>query len=536
MPALILAALVLLAAPDTYPRNSTLDMRNYAFHLVLGDDTDSIRGSAAITFRVVSLPAHDLRLDLVGAADGKGMIVSEVLLDGVPVAYIHEDDALTIRLPAGLDVDDEPVVEVTYSGIPATGMKIGPNKHGDRTFFSDNWPNRARHWLPTVDHPYDKATSEFIVDAPARYQVVSNGLLVEETDLGDGMRRTHWRNGVPIATWLYALGVAEFAVQRVGTFDGKEIQTWVYRQDRDAGFHDFAVPTEQVLRYYSDTVGPFAYEKLANIQSNSVGGGMEAASSIFYGDNSVTGERDVRWRNVIIHELAHQWFGNAVTESDWDDVWLSEGFATYFTLLFREYAYGRDDFVAGLKEARQRVWSFYQDHPDYRLVHDNLDDMSQVTTSQIYQRGAWVLHMLRSRLGDEAFWRGIRSYYSEYFNANATTADFRRHMERASGEDLEAFFEQWLYQGGHVVLDGSWRWTGSAVEIELGQVQDYGYSFNVPVEIGIYAVGAGTPTVRTFQMGTSRVTVSFDLDARPEQVVIDPRTVLLAEWTFVERD
>ncbi len=197
----------------------------------------------------------------------------------------------------------------------------------------------------------------------------------------------------------------------MGDYQGKALQTWVYYQERDAGFYDFAVPTKQVLEFYGDMVGPYSYEKLANIQSNSVGGGMEAASSIFFGENSVTGERTTRWRNVVIHEIAHQWFGNAVTESDWDDVWLSEGFATYFTLLFREHQYGRDDFVEGLKQSRDRVRSFYEDNPDYRIVHDNLDDMSRVTSSQTYQKGGWTLHMLRGVIGDEAFWRGIQDYY-----------------------------------------------------------------------------------------------------------------------------
>ncbi len=144
------------------------------------------------------------------------------------------------------------------------------------------------------------------------------------------------------------------------------------------------------------------------MQSNSVSGGMEAASAIFYSEGSVTGDRSVRWRNVVIHEIAHQWFGNAVTEYDWDDVWLSEGFATYFTLLFIEHHYGRDEFLSGLEASRQRVLEFDKEHPDYRIVHDNLDDMSKVTTGQIYQKGAWVLHMLRGIVGDEAFWAGIR--------------------------------------------------------------------------------------------------------------------------------
>ena len=168
------------------------------------------------------------------------------------------------------------------------------------------------------------------------------------------------------------------------------------------GFTTFKIPTKKTLEFFSNYVGPFAYEKLANVQSNSVSGGMESATAIFYSDISVTGERSVRWRNVIIHEVAHQWFGNCVTEYDWDDVWLSEGFATYFTLMFREYAYGREDFVEGLKQARDRVFNYYEKDKKASIIHNNLSDMKKVLTYDLqYQKGAWVLHMLRNYIGDD---------------------------------------------------------------------------------------------------------------------------------------
>jgi aminopeptidase N len=380
-----------------------------------------------------------------------------------------------------------------------------------------------------VDHPYDKATSEMRVTAPSRYQVISNGLLVEETDLGDGNRVTHWRQGVPTATWLYALGVAEFAVQHVDDFERKAIQTWVYRQDRDAGFHDFAVPTKQALAFYSDVVGPFSYEKLANVQSKSVGGGMEAASAIFYGENSVTGNRDRRWQLVIVHEVAHQWFGNAVTEYDWDDVWLSEGFATYFTLLYREYASGRDDFVAGLQEARETVFAFYADRPDYRIIHENLDDMSQVTTRMQYQKGAWVLHMLREMVGTDVFWKGVSAYYNHFRDGNATTADFRRFMEEASGQDLGWFLQQWLYQGGNPELEGTWSAGEGGVHLRLRQVQE-GYRFRVPVDVGL-ELADGSMVRRTVWLSEDGTFDEvLDVSAEVTAVVLDPDTRLLATW------
>ena len=519
------------------PSRPGIDIEGYRFELTLRDDTDEITGRTTVTLRFTADGVAQVPLDLIGRApDGRGMEVLSVTTPdgGTSLTHRHENNLLTIHLPEPGTTGTLATFTISYRGIPASGLRIGPNKYGERTFFSDNWPNRARNWLPTVDHIGDKATCEFVVTAPAHYQVVSNGRLVEETDVSDGMRLTHWKQSVPISPWLYVLGVARFAVQHLGEFKGVPVQTWVYARDRDAGFHDFAVPTIEVLHFYEEYVGPFAYEKLANITSPATGGGMEAATALMYGENSVTGERSVRWRNVVIHEIAHQWFGNAVTESEWDDVWLSEGFATYFTLLFREHAYGRDDFVTGLKEAAERVWRWYDDNPDYRIVHDDLDDMSRVTSIATYQKGAWVLHMLRGRLGDEAFWRGIRLYYARHFNGTATTDDFMHAMEEASGDDLQGFFDQWLRRGGNPALEGSWRYDAGAgmVVVELRQVQEGGL-FQVPLEIGVYGVGDLVPTrVTTVEVGEASHRFEIAVEGEPVDVRLDPGTWLLfrGEW------
>ncbi len=526
-----------LESTDTYPKNPNIDALNYAFRITLSDATDEIVAEATVDIRFLADGITRVRLDLINrGTDGRGMAVSGVTSSDGPVTFTHENDELFITLPEATRANQRSQYTVRYRGIPASGLQIGPNKYGDRTFFSDDWPNRARNWLPTIDHPYDKATSEMIVTAPDHYQVVSNGLKIEETALPDGMLLTHWKQSVPIATWLYNLGVARFAVQHVDDYMGKAIETWVYYQDRDAGFYDFAETTKLVLEFYGDWVGPYSYEKLANIQSNSVGGGMEAASSIFYGDNSVTGERTTRWQNVIIHEIAHQWFGNAVTEYDWDDVWLSEGFATYFTLLFREHQYGRDDFVSGLEQSRDRIRAFYEENPDYRIVHDNLDDMSRVTSSQTYQKGGWTLHMLRGIIGEEAFWSGIQDYYARFQDKNATTDDFRRAMEEASGQDLSEFFQQWLYQGGALEYEGGWSYDAGSgmLEVELNQVQDGGYSFRMPVQVAIHSDNGRRLELLQVNDQTNRFTISVDQE--PDSVVLDPETWVLMDADFERRN
>ncbi len=520
---------------DPYPKNPNIDIIHYTFEITLSDHTDMIKANAQILVKFKKAGIERLRLDLINKSDTLpyvGMLVNRITSYNETLNYTHESDVLIISIPTSKQ-SEERVITIEYEGVPREGLIIGPNKYGDRTFFSNNWPNKARNWLPTVDHPYDKASCEFIVTAPVKYQVVSNGLLVEESNSEEGMRTTHWKQSVPIPCWLYVLGVAEFAVQYGKTFKGKSIQTWVYKQDRDAGFYDFATPTKQVLEYYSEYVGPFAYEKLANIQSNSVGGGMEAASAIFYSDKSVVGDRNERWRNVVIHEIAHQWFGNCVTEYSWDDVWLSEGLTTYFTLRFIKHAYGHDAFVEGLRKARNTVFRISEVYEDYRVVHDNLQDMRKVTSGLTYQKGAWITHMLCNLIGEDAFQKGIRDYYLRFYNGNASTADLRMALERASGKDLKKFFNQWLFQGGNIKLEGTWSYNplDKLIHIELNQVQPEKYVFDMPLEISISS-NTGTPRIEIIQLDKRKIKVSISSETEPTKIVLDPGTKLLAKWNF----
>lgn len=538
-----LAALLFIAAAngaarrDGYPRQP-LDVEHYRFALTLSDSTDRIAGTATVRMRLLAANLHTVTLDLADASaarQGRGMQVSAVSRAGRALAFAHAADHLLITLDRASIAGEVVEFEVRYAGVPADGLQIKPTTHGDRTFFSDDWPDKARHWLPTIDHIADKATMEMDVVAPAHYQVISNGRRVEQTDLPNGTRRTVWREAVPIAPWLYVLGVARFAVQHVGDYAGIPIETWVFAPDRDAGFYDFAVPTRDVLAFYSERIGPFSYEKLANVQSNSVSGGMEAASAILYSAGSVSGTRSVRWRNVVIHEIAHQWFGNAVTENDWNDVWLSEGFATYFTLLFIEHAYGRDEFAAGLRSSRKTVLDFYAKTPGYRVVHENLTDMTQVTSSMTYQKGSWVLHMLRQKMGDDRFWAGIRDYHTRFRDATASTTDFRLAMERASGLDLTAFFQQWLYRGGVPKLEASWHWDAAAkqVVVELAQTQP-GDPYQLTVEFGITAPG-GALRVERGELSARSARFTFASEQEPDSVVLDPNLRVLIDGRLSRR-
>jgi aminopeptidase N len=265
---------------------------------------------------------------------------------------------------------------------------------------------------------------------------------------------------------------------------------------------------------------------------------MENSSAIFYAENLVTGKRTETIRNVVIHELAHQWFGDAVTESTWDDVWLSEGFATFFTLLFIEHAYGYDEYIKGLLNSKKTVYAYYAKDPNYSVIADRSAEDGPVTNVITYQKGAWFLHMLRHLIGDENFQKGIRSYYSHFINSNATTNDFLHEMEEASGKNLKAFFNQWLYRSENLMIKGSWKYDSvkKQVIVKLDQSQTKKYLFDVPVEIGIYGVKTLVPEISTFRMNTKQAEFIIPVNARPEKVVFDPKTVLLAMVEFNEEN
>jgi aminopeptidase N len=530
-----------LLAADTYPRQTGVDVLHYVFRVGLTDASNEVVGETTITVKFLRDLVADLTLDLTSVAAGKGMTVQSVRRGGPietpgppsdAIIFTHADSRLRLVLPPASKAGQEFTFTVRYRGTPAAGLQIGDNIHGARTFFADNWPNKIRNWLPMLDHPYDKATGEFIVTAPSHYQVVANGLLIEELDLPNNQRRTHWRQSVPIASWLYTLGVARFSSHFAGFVGDVPVQTWVFPQDREAGLQLFEDESRRAMLFFTSQIGPYSYEKLANVQATGFTGGTEYASAIFYGEKGVSGGR-----GPVVHEIAHQWFGDSVTERDWDDVWLSEGFATYFALLFTEHNDGRDAFVDGLKRSRTQVLQLEHKLPDSPVIHRNQSDMSKVLNNLVYQKGGWTLHMLRQQVGTEHFWTAIREYYRRYRNTNASTADLRAIFEQVSGQQLEWFFTQWLHRPGVPKLEGSWRYDAAkkAVEVTLTQSQAAA-AYRIKVDVGIAGKGGELPRVETIEMTSKQGSYSFPADASPASVILDPNTTLLMDaGPFIRR-
>jgi aminopeptidase N len=522
--AVVLLALLSASATsaDTYPRQPAIDAVHYRFAITVSEQSPRIEGEATVTFRILA-PVASLELDLISSLGDRGMTVTAVSRRDTPVAFTHKDNRLRLPVPAEVRAGDEVTYTIAYGGTPADGLKVFTNMHGERVMFSEGWPNRARHWLPTIDHPHDKATGEMIVTAPAHWQVVSNGVLVEQVDVDHARRRTHWTQSVPLASWLFALGAARFDAHHAGSVQDVPLQTWAFPQDRTAARALFEETSRRAMDFFSARVGPYPYEKLANVQASGFGGGIENATVIFYGEKGVASGR-----GPVVHEIAHQWFGNSVTESDWDDVWLSEGFATYFALVYQEQFEGRDAFVAALARSRASVLEAAQKLPDTPVIHRNLSDMDRVLNTFVYQKGGWVLHMLRREISADHFWTAIREYYRRYRDRNASTDDLRQVMERVSGRDLKTFFVQWLNRGGNPRVEAAWTYNASEKTLALTLEQTHaGEPYVLTVDVDV-TTPAGTRR-ETLRLEGASTTTTMHVDAEPSAVRIDPDVWLLAD-------
>ncbi len=517
-----------ISAQDKEFRFNYFDVTSYSFRIELNDSTNLIRGEAEVKV-LFKQKSDSLYLDLANVnSSGKGMSIDEIRDEKGQVSFKHFADK--IRIPSlGISENRFKTYTIEYHGIPADGLIISKNKYGDRTFFGDNWPDRAHQWLPCIDHPSDKATLEFTVVAPSHYQVVANGSCTEES-INNGILTSRWKTTVPLPTKLMVIGVARFAKQELALVSGVPVTTWVYPQNKTEGFSDYASAVKPLV-YFSNLIAPFPFSKLANVQSTTLYGGMENASCIFYAENSVTGTG--RTERLMTHEIAHQWFGDAVSEKDWYHIWLSEGFATYLTGMYIEQNYGRAAFLKHLNAEKKEVFDFEKIHLS-PVIDTSLGISADLLSPNTYQKASWVLHMLRKELGDSLFIKCLQTFYKEYEFKNALTIDFKNVVERLSGRNFSNFFEQWLYKAGHPVLDISWAYNDQSLLLNIKQTQS-NTIYKFPLEIKIINKNSVSSQIR---LNISAAEQSFNLDYlnNPTELIPDPGNWLLMESIVTKKE
>jgi aminopeptidase N len=501
---------------------TAIDVVHYSFAVDLTDESDIITCKALVQVRFTEATDR-FNLDLASVKQNKGMHVVSAMENGKPVTITHQDNVLSFQLAAPAKAGDISVFEINYKGVPSDGLIISKNKYGHRTFFADNWPDRGHNWIPCHDDPSDKATVEYIVTAPQHYQVVANGIQVEETNLENNKKLTRYVEDVPIATKVMVIGAADFAVNLSGFIDCIPVYSWIYPEEKDKGFYDYAQAND-ILPFFISHVGPYGYKKLANVQSKTTFGGLENANTIFYYENSITGTR--KSESLLTHEIAHQWFGNMATEKSFAHLWLSEGFATYFTTLYFEEKHGWDTARYMLKKDRREVIAFSREN-NHSIVDTTIRDYMKLLNANNYQKGGWVLHMLRRQLGDSVFWKSVREYYAIYAGKNADTRDLQKIFEKNSGKNLDIFFDQWLYTPGQPSLNITWKVDkNKKLLVKVSQLQARPFIFPLELEL---RTSAGKSRIEKIAISKKEETFSIPAPETVTDIVSDPNTSLLFE-------
>ncbi|HEX6730482.1 MAG TPA: M1 family metallopeptidase, partial [Pyrinomonadaceae bacterium] len=427
-------------------------------------------------------------------------------------------------------------LSITYHGRPTDGLVLARDKDGKPSAIGDNWPNRLHHWIPSLDHPSAKATVSFNVTASSDDLVVANGRLVNVKNAGMGRRTWTYTESVPIPPYCMIIAVGDFAKLPSLSPSVTPLSYYVPQSDSRHAQTGFA-PAAPALDMFTKIIAPYPYEKLALIVGATRFGGMENSSAILFtptlfnpNPNATISPRfGIPDGNVslIAHEVAHQWFGDSVTESTWSDLWLSEGFATYYAALFIQKHEGHDAFRTYMEKAAEAYFEF--EKKNSIPIHDRETvDLLKLLNANNYQKGAWVLHMLRMRLGDEVFFRGIRAFYERHKNGIASTEDLRTALEKTSGKALREFFARWIYESGHPRYELSWTWDDKrrGAQISLKQLQA-GNAFTDPVEL-LIATETNTQSI-TLIPDRKEVVSLVPLERKPTRIDLDPRFTLLRE-------
>jgi aminopeptidase N len=495
------------------------DVLHYVFDWTFSPAAHTVSGLVRIRARSTNPSLDSLKLDLADSMTVDGVE------QGVRVStYTHLSGSLDIRLDRVYRTNEECEVAVTYHGLPARNLSFSGHQ-GTTIIYSLDEPSGAREWFPSHDAPADKATAEIRITVPGDMTAASNGRLVSVADNAGGTRTFVWQEDYPISTYLIMVAATNYTLLRetyASSSGITDVVYYVYPELLSPARQDFS-RTVSMIAFFSRVFGeyPFPGEKygMALIPG---GTAMEHQTLTSYPSSSITGTNQYDW--VIAHELSHQWWGDLVTLADWSDIWLNEGFATYSDALWHEEINGLPGLKARMQQFKDTYLSRHQppEHPVTNPPEGHL--FCQIE----YQKAAWVLHMLRFVVGQEAFWEILHNYARRYAYGNAATADFIRVAEEVSHQDLGWFFDEWIYGSGMPAYEFACSRSESdnGTEVIIKQVQADSPLFRMPAELKfVYADGSASRETVLVDKAVNRF--RFNLERTPVSFVFDPDSRIL---------
>lgn len=521
--------------PEHFRRARPFDVTHLRLDVHLDVPARSVDATAALTFARRDPTARVLPLDAVGFAVESVALASTG--EALPFAYDGETLQVTVgALAAG-------TVVVRYRATPRRGLYfIAPDADQPARpaqVWSQCQDEDARHWFPCHDAPDMRMTTELVVTAPAAWTVLSNGALVERADVGGTERRWHWRHDAPHPSYLVTLAAGTFAELDDTRTPSLPIRYYV-DPGREADGRRSLGRTPDMIEHFGALTGvAYPWSKYDQVTVHDFTfGGMENTSISTLTERCLVDERaalDATADDLVAHELAHQWFGDLVTCADWSHAWLNEGFATFFEHLDLERKDGRDAYLYNLKQHADAY--FGEDDGRYRrpVVCATWGAPIDLFDRHLYEKGGWVLHILRSELGDEVFWAGVKEYLTRHRGRAVETRDLERALEDASGRSLGAFFQQWIFRAGHPELEADARFDAEQglLHVTLKQTQPVDATtpcFRLAVRVAV--VTASGEETHTLSLDDRARSFALPCAKAPRRVAIDPDGALLAKLSL----
>ena len=516
-----------MSKPAVSAQSEVYDVTYYGLNLRIEVDDERLYGTAVVRGKALQDNLAQIELDFSDA-----LLITAV--GGDALTYGLRREVLTLNLKNVLNRNDTFHVAIEYNGTPRSSSSRGfffENHNSGPVVSTLSEPYFAHTWFPCKDMVGDKADSvDITITVPQDLTAVSNGTLNRVIDNDDGTRTFYWQERYPIAVYLISIAVSNYTYWKENYLSLDQSRTmplefWVYPESENAA-RPFLSMTDDIMTFFASIWGeyPFINEKYGQAQF-SWSGGMEHQTATSLGSFSEL---------LVCHEMAHSWWGNNVTCASWKDIWLNEGFARYGEALWREYQNGADDlrnYMSYLnRPVAWRAGSLYvQDTTDSRNIFNAI----------VYDKGAWVLHMLRGMVGNDLFFEIFRKYRAEFGGGCAGTADFQKICQEVSGQNLDWFFTQWVYGTGQPHYKINWQARQHSLEswqlnVTISQIQTTPTLFRMPLTLYLSNHLGDT----TFQIVDSLDSQNFTFycNFKPDSLVLDPANWVLKNASYYGAD
>jgi len=502
------------------PNQKKIDIFKYNLSFDLYPEKKIFKANAVLTGQVLDQNIQSIDLNFYDNFN-----IEKVLLNGVSTEF--ENEGTTLSIPYDSLLGKEFIIEVVYEGTPKKagldGFVFG-KRNGESLVYNLSEPTFSSTWFPCNDLPYDKSFLEMSITNDSDAVSVSNGILIDVKTNGD--RRTYnWRTEYPIATYLIAIYSSKYisfndkyiSLDKKDTMDVDYFVLFDKLENAKVDFSGHVKMLEVLSKLFGEY--PFIKEKYGVAEFLWFPGAMEHQTITGVSSNMISGKNF--FEDTYVHELAHQWWGNAVSPKSWKDIWLNEGFATYSEALYYEA-------LSGKKALQSTMISKYSSNFSGSLSEPG----TYLFTRTMYDKGAWVLHMLRWEVGDSSFFNILKTYYETFKYSNASTTDFKNICEKVSEKNLDKFFEQWVYKEGQIEIQYKTEFINSSegdlVKIQLEQIQEDYQVYQFPLEIKIINKDSTEQNFR-YEITSRDTLIEISSISKPDTIELDPDRWLLAQ-------